>query len=86
MRHRRCGYTVKNWVFQNSCLGCLNVHSSTTPYRVFLKPPFEGVTGHLQNTLPIGSESLKGVLWKYLHSINSQLYIIVSDLKIYEMS
>ena len=32
--------TVKNGVFQNSCLGCLNVHSSTTPNRVFLKPPF----------------------------------------------
>ena len=28
--------TVKNGVFQNSCLGCLNVHSSTTPNRVFL--------------------------------------------------
>ena len=39
-------YTVKNGVFQNSCLGCLYVHSSTTPNRVFLKPPFEGVTGH----------------------------------------
>ena len=72
-------YTVKNWVFHNSCLGCLNVHSSTTPNRVFLKPPFEGVTGHPQNTLTIGSESLKGVLCKYLHSINSQLYVIVSD-------
>ena len=33
-------------MFQNSCLGCLYVHSSTTPNRVFLKPPFEGVTGH----------------------------------------
>ena len=54
-------YTVKNGVFQNSCLGCLNVHSSTTPNRVFLKPLFEGVTGHPQNTLTIGSESLKGV-------------------------
>ena len=39
-------HTVKNGVFQNSCLGCLYVHSSTTPNRVFLKPPFEGVTGH----------------------------------------
>ena len=39
-------YTVKNGVFQNSCLGCLYVHSSTTPNRVFLKPLFEGVTGH----------------------------------------
>ena len=39
-------YTVKNGVFQNSRLGCLYVHSSTTPNRVFLKPPFEGVTGH----------------------------------------
>ena len=38
--------TVKNGVFQNSCLGCLYVHSSTTPNRVFFKPPFEGVTGH----------------------------------------
>ena len=63
--------TVKNGVFQNSCLGCLYVHSSTTPNRVFLKPPFEGVTGHPQNTLTSGSESLKGVLCKYLHSINS---------------
>ena len=60
--------TVKNGVFQNSCLGCLNVHSSTTPNRVFLKPLFEGVTGHPQNTLTIGSESLKGVLCKYLHT------------------
>ena len=30
-----------------------------------------------QNTLTNGSESLKGVLRKYLHSINSQLYVIV---------
>ena len=59
----------------NSCLGCLNVHSSTTPNRVLLKPPFEGVTGHPQNTLTIGSESLKGVLCKFVHSINSQLYM-----------
>ena len=73
-------HTVKNEVFQNSHLGCSNVHSSTTPNRVFLKPPFEGVTGHPQNTLTIGSESLKGVLWKYLHSIYSQLYVIVSDI------
>ena len=72
------GYTVKNGVFQNSFLGCLNVHSSTTPNRVSLKPLFEGVTGHPQNTLTIGSESL---LCKYLHTINSQLYVIVSDLK-----
>ena len=76
--------TVKNGVFQNSCLGCLNVHSSTTPNRVFLKPPFEGVTGQPQNTLTIGSESLKGVLCKYLHSINSQLNV-VSDFFIYEI-
>ena len=57
--------TVKNGVFQNSCLGCLNVHSSTTPNRVFLKPPFEGVTGHPQITLTSltsGNESFKGVL------------------------
>ena len=54
----------KNGVFQNSCLGCLHVHSSTTPNWVFLKPPFEGVTGHPQNTLPSGSESLKAVLCK----------------------
>ena len=72
-------YTVKNGVFQNRCLGCLNIHSSTIPNRVFLKPPFEGVTGHPQNTLTSGSESLKGVLCKYLYSINSQLYVIVSD-------
>ena len=71
-------YTVKNGVFQNSSLGCLNLHSSTTPNRVLLKPPFEGVTGHPQNTLTIGSESLKGVLCKFLHSINSQ-QVIVSD-------
>ena len=62
---------VKNGVFENSCLGCLYVHSSTTPNKVFLKPPFEGVTGHPQNTLTSGSESLNGVLCKYLHSINS---------------
>ena len=60
--------TVKNGVFQNSSLGCLNVHSSTTSNRVFLKPPFEGVTGHPQNTLTSGSESLKGVLCKYFHN------------------
>ena len=68
-----CGhtYTVKNGVFQNSFLGCLYVHSSTTPNRVFLKPPFEGVTGHPQNTLTSDSESLKRVLCKYLHYINS---------------
>ena len=61
----------KNRVCQNSCLGCLNVHSSNTPNRVFLKikPPFEGVTGHPQNTLTSGSESLNGLLCKYLHSI-----------------
>ena len=64
-------HTVKNGVFQNSCLGCLYVHSSTTPNRVFLKPPFEGVTEHPQNTITSGSESFKGVLCKYLHSINS---------------
>ena len=79
-------YAVKNGEFQNSCLGCMNVHSSTTPNRVFLKPPFEGVTGHPQNTLTNGSESLKGVLCKYLHSINSQLYVIVSDFFIDEIS
>ena len=39
-------HTVKNGVFRYSYLGCLYVHSSTTPNRVFLKPPFEGVTGH----------------------------------------
>ena len=60
-------HTVKNGVFQNSCLGCLNVHSSSTPNRVFFKPPFEGATGHPQNTPTIDSESLKGVLCKYLH-------------------
>ena len=60
-------HTVKNGVFQNSSLGCLYVHSSTTPNRVFLKPPFEGVTGHPQNTLTSGSESLKGVLCKYFY-------------------
>ena len=69
--HIVCAYTVKNGVFQNSCLGCLYVHSSTTPNRVFLKPPLEGVTGHPQNTIISDSESLKGVLCKYLHSINS---------------
>ena len=87
--------TVKNGVFQNSCLWCLNVHSSTTPNRVFLKPQCEGVTGHPQNTLTSGSESLKVVLCKYFHisfsttngvtlySINSQLYVIVSDILIH---
>ena len=60
-----CGTnTVKNRVFQNSFLGVLHVHSSTTPNRMFLKPPFEGVTEHPQNTLPSGSESLKVVLCK----------------------
>ena len=44
-----------------------------------VKPPFEGVTGHPQNTLTIGGESLKGVLCKFLHYNNSQLYVIVSD-------
>ena len=71
--------TVKNGVFQNSCLGCLNVHSSTTPNRVFLKPLFEGVTGHLQNTFASASESLKGVLHPNGVTINSHLYVIVSD-------
>ena len=55
----------------------------TTPNRVFLKPPFEGVTGHPQNTLTIGSESLKGVLCKYLHSINSQVYVIVRFMNLF---
>ena len=66
-------------------------YSSTTPYRVFLKPPFEGVTGHPHNTLTSGSESLKGCYGNTfiyhlthpngdtLHSINSHLYVIVSD-------
>ena len=85
MRTPPTTYTVKNGVFQNSCLGCLNVHSSTTPNRVLLKPLFKGVTGHPQNTLTNGSESLKGVLCKYLHSINSQLYVIVYDFYIYEI-
>ena len=78
-------YTAKNGVFQNSCLGCLNVNSSGTPNKVFHKPPFEGVTGHPQNTLTNDSESLKGVLYKYLHCINSQLYVIVCDFYIYEI-
>ena len=65
--------TVKNGVFQNSSLECLNVHSSTTPNRVFLKSPIEGVTGHPQNTLTSGSESLKGVLCKYFHIIQQIL-------------
>ena len=47
--------------------GVLTVHSSTTPNRVFIKPPFEGVTGHPQNTLTSDSESLKRVLCKYFH-------------------
>ena len=51
-----------------------------------VKPPFESVTGHSQNTHISGRESLKGVLCKYLHSINSQLYVIVSDFFIYEIS
>ena len=51
----------------------------STPNRVFFKPPFEGVTGHPQNTLTSGSESLKEVLCKYLYYINYQLYVIVSD-------
>ena len=46
-------------MFQNSYLGCLYVHSSTTPNRVFLKPSFEGVTGHPQNTLTSGRMSLR---------------------------
>ena len=52
-------YTVKNWVFQNSCLGCLNVHSSTTPYRVFLKLPFEGVTGHPRTPFQLAMNNSK---------------------------
>ena len=66
---------------------CLNVHSSMTPNRVFLKPSFEGVTGHPQNTLTSASESLKVVLHPKgvtLHSINSHLYVIVSDFLNYE--
>ena len=54
-------------VHWNSCLGYLNVHSSTTPNRVFLKLPFEGVTDHPQKTLTSASESLKGVLCKHFH-------------------
>ena len=91
---RVCTITVKNGVFQNRCLGCLNIHSSTTPNKVFLKPPCEGVTGHPQNTLKSGRESLKVVLCKYFHisfsttigitlySINSQLYVNLSDILI----
>ena len=74
--HNTKYFTVKNGVFQKSSWGCLNVHSSTTPNRVFLKPAFEGVAEHPQNTLTSSSESLKGMLCKYLHSINSQLYVI----------
>ena len=53
-------YTVKNGVFQNICLGCLNVHSSIIPNRVFLKPPFEGVTGHPQISLQLAVNHSKG--------------------------
>ena len=53
---------------------------------VFLKPPFEGVTGYPQNTHTNDSESLKGVLCKYSHSINTQLYVIVYDFYIYEIN
>ena len=68
--------TVKCGGFQNSYLGCLNVHSSTTLNRVFFKLLFEGVTGHPQNTFTSASESLKGVLQHNgvtLHSINKSL-------------
>ena len=51
--------------------GVLNVHSSTTPNRVFLKSLFEGVNGHLQNTLTSGSETLKAVLCKCFHILFS---------------
>ena len=71
-------YTVKNGVFRNRCLGCLNVHSSTTPNRVFLKPPFEGVTGHPRTALQVAVNHLKGC-YANNYTINSQLYIIVSD-------
>ena len=53
-------YIVKNGVFQNSCLGCLYVHSSTTPNRVFLKPPLEGVTGHPRTPLQVAVNHSKG--------------------------
>ena len=48
MRHE--SYTVKNGVFQNSCVGCVCM---STPLLLLIgcKPPFEGVTGHPQNTL-----------------------------------
>ena len=60
-------YTVTYAMFQNSCWWCLNVLSPTTSNRVFLKPTFEGVNGHLQNTFTCDSESIKGVLRKYIH-------------------
>ena len=58
--HIYSDHTVKNGVFQNSYLGCLNVHSSTTPNRVFLKPPFEGVTGHPKTPLQLAVNHSKG--------------------------
>ena len=69
-------------VFQNSSLGCLNIHSSTTPNRVFLKPPYDGVTGHPQNTLKVAVNHSKECYanTSIYHSANSQLYVIVSNL------
>ena len=52
--------SVKNGVFQNSCLECLNVHSSTTPSRVFFKPPIECVTGHLRIPLQLDMNHSNG--------------------------
>ena len=70
---------------------CLTVHSSTTPNRVLLKPSFDGVTGHPQNTLTSAGESLKGDAnasvyhlahpkGVKLHLINSHLYVIFLNL------
>ena len=70
-------------------MGCFRTAVSgilmSTPQRVFLKLPFEGVTGHPQNTVTSASESLKEVICKYFHisfsslnSINSQVYVIES--------
>ena len=77
-------HTVKNGVFQNSSLGCLNVHSSTTPNRVFLKLPFDGVSGHPRTPLQVAVNHSKGCYanTSIYHLANSKLYVIVSDLLI----
>ena len=68
-------------MFQNGCFGCLNVHSSNTPNRVFLKPAFEGVTGHSQITLTSGSESFNANTYSLLILNLMSLRVIFEFIK-----